>query len=121
MYGFITNASIEKMRNSARLVVGQVRNEKINLYMIKTTDKHYCLISVLFQLCLVCYVLCDMQTLMDTSKKSILRAMMEESKFSRSELDQLYSWFHEGHRQVRCNNNSCFNLNVVLLIHVHLL
>lgn len=58
---------------------------------------------------------------MDTSKKSMLRATMEESKFSRSELEQLYSWFHEGHRQVRCNNNICFNLNVVLLIYIHLL
>ena len=41
------------------------------------------------------------QTLMDTSRKSLLRAVMEGSKFSRSELEQLYFWFHEGHTQVR--------------------
>lgn len=39
------------------------------------------------------------QTLMDTSRKSLLRAVMEGSKFSRSELEQLYFWFHEGHTQ----------------------
>lgn len=53
----------------------------------------------------------DIQSLMDTSKKSILRAMMEESKFSRSELEQLYSWFHEGHRQVIILTLICFTVN----------
>ena len=37
---------------------------------------------------------------MDTSKKTILRTAMDDSKFSRGELEQLYHWFHEGHRQV---------------------
>lgn len=54
-FGFITNDSIEKMRNSARLEVGQ--------------------------------------TLLESSKKSILRASMEGSKFSRKELEVLFEWF----------------------------
>ena len=39
MYGFITNPSIEKKRNSARLVVGQVCNEQIDFDKIKIIDK----------------------------------------------------------------------------------
>ncbi len=54
-FGFITNDSIEKMRNSARLEVSQ--------------------------------------TLLESSKKSILRASMEGSKFTRKELEELFKWF----------------------------
>ncbi len=54
-YGFISNETIEKMRNSARLEVGQ--------------------------------------TLLESSKKSILRASMEGSKFNRKELEELFKWF----------------------------
>ena len=55
MYGFITNASIEKMRNSARLVVGQVCNEQIYLYTVKTTDKK--LLSNFFLILTLSFVL----------------------------------------------------------------
>ena len=37
--------------------------------------------------------------LMDSSRKTLLRAVMEESKFTRQELEALYDWFQEGHRQ----------------------
>ena len=54
-YGFITNEMIEKMRNAARLEVGQ--------------------------------------SLVESSKRSILRATMESAKFTRKELEVLYKWF----------------------------
>ena len=54
-YGFITNETIEKMRNAARLEVGQ--------------------------------------SLVESSKRSILRATMESAKFTRKELEVLYKWF----------------------------
>ena len=54
-FGFISNEAIEKMRNSAWLVVGQ--------------------------------------TLFDSSRRSILRASMENAKFTRKELEKLYMWF----------------------------
>lgn len=54
-YGFITNETIDRLRNSARLEVGQ--------------------------------------TLLESSKKSILRASMEGSKFTRKELEELFKWF----------------------------
>lgn len=54
-YGFISYETILKMRNSARLEVGQ--------------------------------------TLLESSKKSILRASMEGSKFNRKELEELFKWF----------------------------
>ncbi len=37
---------------------------------------------------------------MDTSRKSLLRGVAEECKFSRRELEQLHFWFNEGHTQV---------------------
>ena len=37
--------------------------------------------------------------LMDSSRKTLLRAVMEESKFTREELEALFDWFQEGHRQ----------------------
>lgn len=54
-YGFISNETIDKMRNAARLEVGQ--------------------------------------TLVESSKRSILRATMESAKFTRRELEVLYKWF----------------------------
>lgn len=54
-YGFISNEAIEKMRNSAWLVVGQ--------------------------------------SLFESSKRSILRASMENAKFTRKELEKLYTFF----------------------------
>lgn len=54
-YGFITNETIDKMRNAARLEVGQ--------------------------------------TLVESSKRSMLRATMESAKFTRKELEVLYKWF----------------------------
>ncbi len=37
---------------------------------------------------------------MNTSRKSLVRAVVEECKFSRRELEQLHFWFNEGHTQV---------------------
>lgn len=54
-FGFITNETIDKMRNAARLEVGQA--------------------------------------LVESSKRSVLRATMESTKFSRKELEVLYKWF----------------------------
>ncbi|XP_019848868.1 PREDICTED: TBC1 domain family member 9B-like [Amphimedon queenslandica] len=51
------------------------------------------------------------QNLIDTSKKTLLRSAMEDSKFSRAELEQLYHWFQEGHRQASYwGSNSAYQL-----------
>lgn len=39
------------------------------------------------------------QNLQESSRRSLLRATMENAKFSRKELEVLYKWFEEGHRQ----------------------
>ena len=59
-FGFIANETIDKMRNAARLEVGQ--------------------------------------SLVESSKRSILRATMENAKFSRKELEVLYKWFEVSHQ-----------------------
>eukprot|EP00731_Ephydatia_muelleri_P012508 Em0006g1402a len=60
-FGFISNDAIERMRNVARLEVGQ--------------------------------------NIISTSKRTVLRSCLEHSKFTRKEMETLYKWFEEGHRQ----------------------
>ena len=42
------------------------------------------------------------QSLVESSKRSILRATMESAKFTRKELEVLYKWFEVNKSQLKC-------------------